>query len=79
VGTPVVALATTELVTVIRDGDNGFIDTRVDRLVDAMHALLREPALARRLGEAGRRTAMGRFGIERFVADWCRVLAEAAG
>ena len=79
VGTPVVALATTELVTVIRDGHNGLIDTRVDRLVDGMARLLRDPAEARALGEAGRRTAFERFHIDRFVADWCRVLADVAG
>lgn len=78
VGVPVVALATTEMVTVIRDGVNGFIDTEPERLVDAMRALLEDPALARRLGQEGQRTARERFGIERFVADWNRVFYEAA-
>ena len=50
VGVPVVGLATTELPTVIDDGVNGVIDTDPDRLVDAMRALLDDPALARRLG-----------------------------
>lgn len=79
VGAPVVALATTELVTVIRDGHNGLIDTRVDRLADGMARLLGDPAEARALGEAGRRTAFERFHIDRFIADWSRVLAEVAG
>ena len=70
VGMPIVGLATTELPSVIRDGENGFVDTRIDRLVQAMQQLLREPALARRLGDAARRTAEERFGIARFVADW---------
>jgi hypothetical protein len=70
VGTPVVALATTELVSVIRDGENGLIDTRVERLIDGMQALLADPAEAQRLGAAGRRSARERFHIERFVADW---------
>lgn len=78
VGTPVVGLATTELVTVLRDGHNGLIDTRVDRLIDGMQRLLRDPEEARRLGEAGRRTALERFHIDRFVADWCRVLDDIA-
>lgn len=78
VGTPVVGLATTELVTVIDDGHNGLIDTRVGRLVDDMRRLLADPAEARRLGEAGRRTARERFGIERFVADWLAVLRAVA-
>lgn len=76
VGVPIVGLATTELVTVIRDGENGFIDTRVDRLVDAMQRLLADPGLAREIGEAGRQTALERFSIERFVQDWLRALRE---
>ena len=79
VGTPVVALATTELVSVIDDGRNGLIDTRVPRLVDGMRHLLADPQEARRLGEAGRRTALERFGIERFVADWMAALRAVTG
>jgi glycosyltransferase involved in cell wall biosynthesis len=78
VGMPIVGLATTELPTVIRNGENGFVDTRLPRLVDAMRELLRDPGLARRLGEQARRTAQERFGIERFVADWMAALASVA-
>ena len=74
VGLPVVGLATTEVATVIRNGENGFIDTRIARLVDVMQLLRRDRAWAQRLGEAARRTAEGRFSIERFVADWMAVL-----
>jgi len=74
VGMPIVGLATTELVSVIRNGENGFVDTRVDRLVDAMHGLLKDPAQARRLGEAARATALDRFHIDRFVHDWLQAL-----
>lgn len=74
VGMPIVGLATTELVTVIRNGENGFIDTRVDRLVDAMNQLLKDPAEAKRLGDAARVTALERFNIDRFVNDWLAAL-----
>ena len=76
VGAPVVALATTELASVIRSGDNGITDTRIDRLVEAMHGLLDDPRQAQAIGEAGRRSARERFGIERFVADWDAALRE---
>lgn len=76
-GTPIVGLATTELSTVIRNGGNGIIDTRVDTLVAAMRELIADPAEARRLGDAGRRTAHERFHIGRFVDDWMRVFHEA--
>ena len=76
VGLPVVGLATTELVTVIENGRNGFTDTRLEPLVDVMRTLIAEPGLARELGQAARRTAEERFAIERFIADWNDVLAQ---
>lgn len=75
VGVPVIALATTEIVSVIRAGENGIVDTRVGVLVDAMRRLLRAPDEARALGAAGQRTARERFAIGRFVADWNDALA----
>lgn len=79
IGMPVVALATTELPSVIVNGVNGYADTRIERLVEVMHELLRDPALARRWGDAAQRTVQERFGIERFAADWDRVLRAAVG
>jgi hypothetical protein len=70
IGMPVVALATTEVASVLRNGENGVVDTDVDRLVGAMRRLLVDRAEARRLGDAGRRCARARFGMARFVADW---------
>ena len=78
VGLPIVGVATTELTTVIRNGENGFVDTRVDALVAHMHDLLADPAEARSLGAAARRTAFERFNIERFVADWQDALRSVA-
>ncbi|MEN3277852.1 MAG: hypothetical protein V7631_3642 [Massilia sp.] len=70
VGLPVVALATAEMATVIDDGANGFIDTRMERLLECMRELVRSPSLARDLGQAARRRAQERFSIDRFSADW---------
>ena len=69
-GVPVVALATAEMATVITHGVSGFAVTDTRRLADAMRALLRDRGLAERLGAAGRRTALERFSIARFGADW---------
>lgn len=77
VGLPLIGLATTELVTVIRNGENGYIDTDPRRLIEAMRHLIESPGEATRLGEQARRMAIERFGIERFVADWKKVFAEA--
>ena len=76
IGMPIVAPATTELATVIASGENGYVDTDRAALASAMLELIRDPALARDWGEAARRTALERFNIERFVDDWCAVLAE---
>nr|ABI15640.1 glycosyl transferase [consortium cosmid clone pGZ1] len=78
VGLPVVALATTEMATVIRNGENGYADTNVERLVEVMHELIADPALARRWGEAARACASTRFSIGRFAADWERLIVDAA-
>lgn len=78
VGLPVVGLATTELASVIRDGENGIVDTRVVRLAEAMRWLLQDPAEARRLGDGARRTALERFHITRFASDWDSLLREVA-
>ena len=79
-GLPIVGLATTELPTIIRDGENGFIATSEAELHEAMRRLIEDRALARALGEGARATARARFGMERFARDWDRLLrAVAAG
>ncbi|MDB5310462.1 MAG: rfaG [Gemmataceae bacterium] len=79
VGLPVVGLATTELVTVIRSGESGFLDTDPAGLVGPMRALLADPGEARRLGENARRYARDRFGIDRFARDWEETFAILTG
>jgi glycosyltransferase involved in cell wall biosynthesis len=76
VGLPVVALATTEMVTVIDNGESGFIDTNPALLHERMRELLRDPQLARQLGATARRRARERFGIARFAADWDALLRD---
>ena len=76
IGMPIVGLATTEMVTVIRNGHNGYLDTRLDRLIDAMHMLIADPIEAHRLGENAQRDAQERFNIPRFVQDWNRAFED---
>ena len=78
VGLPIVALATTEMATVVENGVSGFVDTDLDRLIARMHQLLRDPDLARDLGQGARETALRRFSIGRFAADWDATLCEVA-
>jgi len=69
-GIPVVGLATTELSAVIRDGDNGFIHTDLNYLIEKMRLLLNNRELAIEIGARGRETALSRFNIRRFTNDW---------
>ncbi|NJP33925.1 glycosyltransferase [Micromonospora thermarum] len=75
IGMPVVALATTEAVMAVPP-EAGALSTRVDDLFDATRRLMADPALARRAGAVGRAAARERYGLERFLADWDRLLEE---
>ncbi len=72
IGMPVVALATTELPTVITDGETGYVSANIELLIDRMCSLIENPQLAREIGANGRRMARERFGMERFIRDWNR-------
>lgn len=78
-GMPVVALATTELPTVIADGISGFVSCDHGRLIENMRALLADRALAFRMGAAARELAQDRFGLERFASAWDAALSAALG
>lgn len=77
IGMPIIGLATTELVNVVKNNVSGYIDTRLDRLIGCMKYLIKNPEEARRLGEGAQRYARERFSIERFVRDWNKVLIKA--
>jgi len=69
-GMPVVALATTEYVSVIKDGQSGFIDTNIERLIEKMQFLLHDHQLASQMGSEARAIAENKFNIHRFTTDW---------
>jgi len=70
IGMPVVALATTELPTVIENGRNGYISCDLNELIYRMRALLADPEHARSLGAHARAIARERFGLDRFIRSW---------
>ncbi len=70
IGMPVVALATTELPTVIENGITGYLSCDVEKLIEAMHFLLDNAEEARRIGANARTVARERFGLARFIRDW---------
>jgi hypothetical protein len=75
-GMPVVALATTELPTVIENGRHGYLSCNVEELIRHMKRLLQDPEEARYLGDNARRLAQERFGLDRFCRQWNEVFKE---
>jgi hypothetical protein len=74
-GMPVVALATTEAVVAVPP-DAGVLSTSVDTLVEAAAWLIADPAAANRLGARAAEVARERYGLDRFLNDWDRLLKE---
>lgn len=79
IGMPVVALATTELPTVIEHGVSGYVSCNLDELIENMRGLLAHPDEARRIGANARQVARERFGLERFARDWSAAFARVTG
>lgn len=75
IGMPVVVLATTEAIAAVPP-EAGVLSTRVETLRDAARRLIEEPDTARRMGAAARQAALSRYGLDRFLADWDRLLEE---
>lgn len=70
VGMPIVALATTEVSSVIQNNKTGFISTDVDWLIQKMHLLLKDKKLSQNIGRNSKKLAEKRFNINRFTDDW---------
>lgn len=74
-GMPIVALATTEVPEAVQGGA-GVISTNVRALIASIEQLLADPERCRELGRNARAYARERYGLERFLADWDRLLEE---
>jgi glycosyltransferase involved in cell wall biosynthesis len=72
-GMPVVALATTEAPDAVTAAC-GVVSNDLDVLADAVRDLHRDPERAHTLGAAARTRALERYGLERFLDDWNRLL-----
>ena len=75
---PVVALGTTEVAEAV-PAQAGIVAANVERLVEGLRELGADPERARETGAHARAAALGRYGLERFLADWDATLADAAG
>jgi hypothetical protein len=72
---PVVALATTEATEAVPP-DAGVLSTRPDVLADAVRRFIADPDWAAYTGKQARDAALTRYGLERFLTDWDRLLGE---
>jgi Glycosyl transferases group 1 len=74
-GMPVVAVASTEATEAV-PADAGACSTRLEVLIRAVRRLVHDPDAAQVAGQAARRAALRRYGLDRFLADWARLLKE---
>lgn len=74
-GMPVVALATTEVADAV-PAQAGAVSTNVDDLIEATREFMAHPDRATEAGRAAREYACARFGLERFLDDWNRIMED---
>jgi glycosyltransferase involved in cell wall biosynthesis len=77
-GCAVVSTATGAVPDVITHGVNGLLANEAAGLHRHVQALLNDPELAERLGRAGRRTIVERYGLDRFARDWDAAFRQTA-
>ena len=79
-GLPVVTTDTPGCRDIVRDGENGILvpPRDVDALVRALDTLLSDPALRRRLGDAGRARVLSDFSLPQVVNATLRIYGELA-
>lgn len=80
-GVPVVATDVPGTRDLVVHGETGFLVPVGDRASITRHTnnVLNDPALARRLGEAGRRRMLSEFPVERMVARYAALYRELLG
>jgi hypothetical protein len=59
-----------EVDSIIQNGKNGFISNEVSELREYVSLLLNDHVLAKKIGEAGRQTAIELFGKEKIKQQW---------
>lgn len=74
-GMPIVALATTETPCAVPP-EAGVVSTNVDALAEATRMFVVDEDHARSVGDNARQSALNRYGLSRFLADWDRLLKE---
>lgn len=73
-GLPVIANPVGVQVEMIRHGENGYLAETPEQWIDAVRVLAGNPALRRRMGQAGRRRVERDFSVAAGAARWIELL-----
>ena len=76
-GLPVVASPVGVSRQIVEHGVNGFLAATEAEWRDALTALLRDPALRQKMGQAGRRKVQARYSLQVWGPRVARLLREA--
>jgi hypothetical protein len=76
-GVPVVALATTEVHDAVPEGA-GIVTNRWCDVEEAVRWLVDDPVAGEAIGRRGRKRALERYGLDRFLTDWDALIEEWA-
>jgi glycosyltransferase involved in cell wall biosynthesis len=78
-GCPVVSTDTCLIPKIIIEhGVNGFVGSTPDELRRYSYELLNNPPLAKKIGDAGRKTVEEKFSQDRFVQRWNEIFKKTA-
>lgn len=77
IGLPVVAVGATEVWDAV-PGDAGVVSNRIEVLASALRRFVEDPAAAAAAGGRARQSALARYGLERFLDDWDRIMKEVS-
>ena len=78
-GRPVVAGRVGGIPLQLIDGETGYLVQTTEECAERSATLLRDPVLARRMGEAGREFVRERFLITRYLRDYLKIFQTLAG
>ena len=63
----------------VTDGESGFLVSSVEECAQRALQVLRDPALGKQLGRAGKEAARQRFLMPRLLRDWLKLLTQLEG